>query len=86
MYNGWPNYETWLVALWLGNDSITDEDSRQLVGAARTPFDADDALKVYVEERSPLKDQASLYSDLLGAALRMVDWRSIANHYRQNLH
>lgn len=22
-YNGWSNYETWLVALWLNNDRLT---------------------------------------------------------------
>ena len=22
-YNGWPNYETWAVALWLGNEEVS---------------------------------------------------------------
>jgi len=85
VYNGWPNYETWLAALWLGNDPTSDADSHQLVGASRTTQDGADALQAYVEERSPRSEQASLYSDLLGAALRMVDWRRIAAHYRGDL-
>lgn len=28
IYNGWPNYETWAVALWLGNDAGTYEHWR----------------------------------------------------------
>jgi len=85
VYTGWPTYETWLVALWLGNDPTSDADCHHLLGAARTTEDGADALQAYVEERSPLSEQASLYSDLLGAALRMVDWRRIAEHYRDDL-
>lgn len=28
-YNGWSNYETWNVALWLGNDQGTDDMCRE---------------------------------------------------------
>ena len=33
-YNGWANYETWLVALWLDNDQGTHEATRDLVQQA----------------------------------------------------
>lgn len=33
-YNGWKNYETWNVALWIGNEPDTYERSRELTAEA----------------------------------------------------
>ena len=33
-YNGWKNYETWAVALWIGNEPGTYERSRELTADA----------------------------------------------------
>jgi hypothetical protein len=30
-YNGWPNYETWVVHLWLSNDAGSEQAMRDLV-------------------------------------------------------
>lgn len=35
-YNGWKNYETWCVHLWLSNDAYTDTTAREIVAAAWT--------------------------------------------------
>lgn len=35
-YNGWTNYETWCVHLWLSNDAYTDSTAREIVAAAWT--------------------------------------------------
>ena len=40
-YNGWTNYETWNVALWIGND----EGLYQLAGAAGSYENFVDALE-----------------------------------------
>lgn len=42
-YNGWANYETWNVALWIGNDE-------GLYGLARNFTDYDDLVTVLYEE------------------------------------
>ena len=42
-YNGWTNYETWLVGLWLDNDQGTQEFVRETVEEfARQDFPLDD--------------------------------------------
>jgi hypothetical protein len=81
-YNGWPTYETWLVYTWLTNDAGTDREVRELATTQDDGYQAADALKQYVEDSSPLVDEASLATDLLGAALGRVDWLAIARHFR----
>jgi hypothetical protein len=83
-YNGWPSYETWLVFTWLTNDPVTYEDCVSLAREADDAHDAADALKGYVEELSPLLEEASLSTDLVTAALGRVDWAALARHFRDD--
>jgi hypothetical protein len=82
--NEWPSYETWLVFTWLTNDPLTYEDCVSLARAADDASDAVDALKGYVEELSPLVEEASLSTDLVTAALGRVDWSALARHFRDD--
>jgi hypothetical protein len=94
-YNGWSNYETWNVALWLDNDEGTYHEMRDrmhgAVKAASRFLSGDDArdkalalladeIKDYVRNGEPDLG-ASMFADLLGAALSEVDWYEIAAHY-----
>ncbi len=81
-YNGWPSYKTWLVFTWLTNDATTYEDSASLARSAEDAHDAARALKAYVEEQSPLLEEASLCTDLVTAALGRVDWAALARHFQ----
>lgn len=90
-YNGWKNYETWLVNLWLDNDG-TSEYLRERVREeyeTREDFDAHQFGKViseYVEEvyLEPAGNEGML-ADLVNAALSEVDWQEIASHYEEDL-
>jgi len=98
-YNGWTNYETWAVSLWLDNEQSSYLYWREQ--AARHRQEAPNAsdfrrgivteeqetrcslanqLKEEVTDASPLCE-ASLYADLLGAALGEVDWMEIVDHW-----
>jgi len=79
-YNGWTNYETWLVALWIDNVQATQEAAQTIcAGKYKYNFLKDDALKGFVEDLVCL-DEASLRSDLIGAALSEVNWTEIVNN------
>lgn len=81
--NGWTNYQTWVVNLWLTNDSDTMEHCHSLVSEGET-WEGADRLKDYVEELDPDLD-ASMFSDLLGYALTGVNWQEIARNMRESI-
>ena len=86
-YNGWTNYETWLVALWIDNEEGSQrywaERAQEVYDEERDDDSATYTLASALEEE--VKDGApevnGLYNDLLGAALSEVNWREIAEHY-----
>jgi hypothetical protein len=86
-YNGYTNYETWCVSLWIDNDQGSHqywnerareeweeagEDSRDARSALAS------ALEDYHAEDKP--GTAGVYSDLLTRALGVVDWYEIADN------
>lgn len=83
-YNGWANHETWCVHLWLNNDEITYNVIRELIQKTSDSYKASQAVKDHIEEASPLNDQASLYSDLLNAALQSVNWLEIVAAFKED--
>lgn len=89
-YNGWTNYETWCVHLWLTNEEGSYRYWREEAGR-HLRDDREDAryslgrqLKGELEEASPL-EEASLFSDLLNAALSEVDWHEVADAFLEDL-
>jgi hypothetical protein len=95
-YNGWTNYETWAMALWIDNDQGSYETAREIVkqAIATSPTDAygtertraADALKEWMEEQRPEEVAgASVWTDLLSAAFGEVDWFEIAANYAEEL-
>jgi len=78
-YNGWENYETWAVNLWLSNDQALYLTTRELVTMfTEYQFEKEQALREFVEELcGPPLQNASIVSDLLGHSLAQVNWKSI---------
>lgn len=89
-YNGWTNYETWNVALWLDNEQGSSDywngvaDELLHYRHRNTPEEATsqlaEQLKNELEESAPDLG-ASCFADLLNAALNEVNWYEIAEHY-----
>jgi len=89
-YNGYVNYETWNVSLWLDNDQgtcnhYTDRacelaEINGLEDLDTLRYELGQEIKDDIEENNPL-DSASLYSDLLGASLSSVCWPDVAESF-----
>jgi len=97
-YQGWTNYETWSVNLWLTSEPDTVSTIDGVIDELKTNAPGEDDIddqgikedmvyklsewiKDYVEDNSPLNDQASMYSDLLNGAISVVNYREIAENW-----
>ncbi|MCC0178420.1 hypothetical protein I4641_15690 [Waterburya agarophytonicola K14] len=88
-YNGWNNYETWAVALWIDNDYNSYQYRCELVERVKEEYEDEDerencltsSLKGWIEEQNPIADTSSLFTDLLNSALSKVDWQEIAENF-----
>ncbi len=98
-YNGWTNYETWNVALWIGNEQgsqryWSDRAQEEWDGANGNEKDALRALADCLEDEfsdgaaallEGAKQTASVWADLLAASLSEVNWREIAEHFLEDV-
>lgn len=79
-YQGYKNYETWIVHVQLSNDQDLYNASRAI--AARVyeyGFERDDAFEAFVEEI--IGEHGGIAGDLLTAAIGRVDWREISEAF-----
>lgn len=96
-YNGWTNYETWVVSLWMDNEKGTydywRERAREILADSKpTQYSTGpemakaalaDTLKIEHEEGLP--DLNGFAADLLNAAMSEVNWYEIAEHLIQDV-
>ena len=91
-FNGWPNYETWCVNLWLTNEPGTygalDAIAHDRAIDSNTSGDLNifmkaEVLKDRVLEMAPL-DGATMFVDLLQSALNNVDWSEIIRNHQED--
>jgi len=62
-YNGWRDYFTWAVHLWLSNDEIIFKTALSVIRRSRDP---EKALKEYVESNESLRRDCLLIPGLPG--------------------
>lgn len=84
-YNGYTNYETWVVALHINNDSYTQDYFKDAVMTALSDNEGDkeesinciiNTIETWLEDNSP--EVEGVYADLLNAAISEVDEYDIA--------
>jgi len=82
-YNGWTNYETWLVKLWMDNDQGTREFFQEQAEQVFKHHDEDDresrlAELIQESHEESLPKLEGFAADLMNTALSEVNWHEIA--------
>lgn len=83
-YNGWTNYETWLVKLWMDNDQGSSEYWAEQAENAVADAQGDEpelcklADQLKDEHEQALPELSGFAADLMNAAMSEVNWFEIA--------
>ena len=80
-FNGWANYPTWAVNLCLTNDARTYKRWVAAAAAAETVAELADQIQEALEDGTPEAVHGTVYADLLGHALTLVNWYEIAEDF-----
>jgi len=83
-YNGWTNWETWIVNVWIDNDQKLHEHYRKMARAEISSNKRSATFKLSVTLREQfdewMPEVEGVYLDLLSGAMREIDWVEIARH------
>ncbi len=84
-YNGWTNYETWLVNIWVDNDKKLYFIMKEILNSCDWENKTYELSKVlqelYEKQAENIGLKVGLMSDLLNGALSAVNWYELAEHY-----
>ena len=78
-HEGWSNYETWAMALWLRNDRELAAQVDAMGIKAGDPYQLADELKNLMEPQMP--EHVDVWGDLLNAAFGEIAWDEIAENF-----
>lgn len=88
-YNGWSNYPTWAVNLWLGNEEALYHEALAKASFASTQADPRNglasSLKFWVNDELIPDLGATFPADLLSYAMGEVDWYEIAEAWLEEI-
>ena len=80
-YNGWSNWETWNIGLWMSTDEQTYHEINQLIKGSKDVYDLSKKLEEWAY--SSLDDEymnPSFIMDFVRGAIREVNFFEIAKH------
>jgi aromatic ring hydroxylase len=75
-YNGWSNYETWVVNLWITNTQQYCEELCRIVSSKDDLRDKAEALEDWLRFEYD-GEYSSLWADLINNSLAEVNWYEI---------
>lgn len=78
-YNGFRNFATWQVSVWLDNSQELLWRFQQIATVLENPIDLSEWIEAYFEALNPVEGSGDVYSDLMQNMLSQVDWERLAD-------
>ena len=86
-YNGWSNYDTWSVALFIDNEEFSYTQAREIaldnVGNFNYEFEKEEALRFLVEDLVKVESLNPFALQLILSCLSNVNWKEVLKHYQE---
>jgi hypothetical protein len=97
-YNGWQNRDTWVIALWMGNEKLIEEMIEEWIEELETGTTKEDAITeianqikawINAEIDDALETMADefakgIISDMIDLEDGNIDWEAIAEGYLED--
>ena len=83
-YNGWSNKETWLVAVWLGDDLQAHKEDGEPLTADYIEAIVDDLFSITISNGEHSGIFNGLLSDLLSTAMGEINYWELEQHYKED--
>lgn len=83
-YNGWKNWETWNVNLWIDNEEPTYREKVRFLRRAHRANDIDaDTVREFCEDMFPngTPDMQNDEKETVAEQWAKVDWSELADHF-----
>ena len=84
-YNGWTNYETWVINIWVDNDEEIYLTMRDIINSydwTGKTYELSKVLQEWYDKKvEKLGLENGVMHDLLTGALSAVNWYELADHY-----
>jgi len=84
-YNGWSNYETWLINLWLTNEEPYYYEMQRILSTYTSLQDQADALLEFMQLEHEEQKVTGVWSDIIGNTLWRANWHEIAENNREEV-
>lgn len=80
-YNGYSNYETWVVNMWLNANPFSQNMLQLIIQAFETVSEkAEELERNVMADVNYLGGESSMWADLLHAAVGRINWREIVEN------
>ena len=84
-YNGWSNYETWLINLWLTNEEPYCREMQRILSSFTRVRDQADALLEFMQNEHEELEVTGVWSNIIGSTLWRANWQEIAENNREEV-
>lgn len=81
-YNGWSNYETWVVNLWMTSDQCYYEELCRIISSEDDLSNKAEALEDWLRFEYD-GECSSIWADLINNSLAQVNWYEIIENNQE---